>query len=63
MGKIIKKKKGSVAVPAIGELYAKHFNDAEIHRRAKSDSEAQPLTAQQLANFKRVNPLAGRKKR
>ena len=62
MGKTIKKMKGSVIVTASGESHAKHFNDAEIHRRAKSDPEAQPLTAQQLAKFKRVNPFAGSKK-
>jgi len=63
MGRTITQTKGTVAVPASGELYAKHFNDAEIHRRAKSDPEAQPLTAKQLAKFKRMDSLAVRKKR
>ena len=58
MGKKITKMKGSVAIRAAGELFAKYFNDAEIHRRAKADPEAQPLTAQQLAQFRRVNPFA-----
>ncbi len=62
MGRTITKTIGSVTVPASGELYAKHFNDAEIHRRAKSDPEAQPLTAKQLDKFKRVNPFAALKK-
>jgi len=54
MGKIIRKAKGSVVVPAEGEIHAKCFNEAEIHKRAKADPDAQPLTKEQLSKFKPV---------
>ena len=58
MGKLIRKTKGSVITPAAGEVRAKCFNDFEIHKRAKADPDAQPLTQAQLNKFKRVNPFA-----
>lgn len=33
---------------ADGEAHAKHFNEAEIHKRALADPDAQPLTIEQL---------------
>ncbi len=41
-----------------GEFTAQHFSDSEIHERAKADPGAQPLTSEELAKFKRVNPFA-----
>jgi len=40
-----------------GEAYAKTFNEAEIHKRAMADPDAQPLTKEQLAKFRPVNPF------
>lgn len=45
-----------------GELHAKSFNEAEIHKRAKADPDAQPLTPQQLAKFKPANTFAKKPK-
>lgn len=58
MGKIIRKSKGSIVVPAEGEMHAKCFNEAEIHKRAKADPDAQPLTPEQLSKFKPAKTLA-----
>ncbi|VAW86034.1 hypothetical protein MNBD_GAMMA18-559 [hydrothermal vent metagenome] len=63
MNRTITKTKSSVTVPADGELHSKHFNEAEIHRRAEADPDAKPLTVKQLAKFKRVNPFVGHKSR
>ncbi len=49
------------AMPTSGELYAKTFNEAEIHKRALSDPDAQPLTEKQLKKFNRVNPSLKKK--
>jgi hypothetical protein len=57
MGRTVTKTKASAAIPASGELYAKHFNDAEIHRRAKPDPDAQTLTAKRLGFV--INQLPG----
>jgi len=43
---------------AKGEAYAKSFNEAEVHKRAVADLDAQPLTKEQLAKFKPVNRFA-----
>lgn len=57
MAKTITKSTGTITTVASGEIHAKNFTDAEIHRRAKLDPDAQPLTALQLTKFKRVkNP-------
>lgn len=32
------------------------MSDKELHKRALSDPDAQPLTKEQLKHFKRVNP-------
>jgi len=65
MAKMIKKylsKKNTInTMPASGELYAKTFNEAEIHKRALSDPDAQPLTEKQLRKFKRVNAFIKKK--
>jgi len=45
-------------MPVEGEFSAKNFSDAEIHKRAKADPDAQPLTDEELAKFRRVNPFA-----
>ena len=34
------------------------ISDEEVNQHALNDPDAQPLTKQQLLNFKRVNPLA-----
>ena len=33
-----------------------NMTDEELHQRALSDPDAQPLTEEQLKHFKRVNP-------
>jgi len=61
MARIVRKhlvgKNATRTKPVSGELYAKSFNEAEIHKRALSDPDAQPLTTKQLKKFKRVNPF------
>ncbi len=59
MGRIITRyhHKGMPCPPVEGERVAKHFSEGEIHRRALADPEAQPLTGEQLAMFRRVNPF------
>jgi len=59
MSKIIRKIyfKGQHYPLAEGEAFARIFNEAEIHKRALADPDAQPLTTKELAQFKRVNRL------
>ena len=40
----------------INEKLISNMSDEELHKRALSDPDAQPLTEEQLKHFKRVNP-------
>jgi len=40
----------------IDEKLISNMSDEELHKRALSDPDAQPLTKDQLKHFKRVNP-------
>jgi hypothetical protein len=40
-----------------------NMSEEELHERALSDPDAQPLTEAQLRKFKRVNPNLPKKKR
>lgn len=39
-----------------------NMSEEELHQRALSDPDAQPLTEEQLKRFKRVNPNVPQKK-
>jgi len=58
-GKIYQKTDGStITITEDHYKKAREITEEEVHEAALSDPDAQPLTSEELARFRRVNPFA-----